>query len=126
MAIDVTYFQFRGFAFKPDSISFGDGETLDVNINRNGTVNTIPIKKLTATFTVVGGTDTDLVQMQNERDNNIRGLINGSAQGEDIDVFGYRVEKALLTNVNPSAPIQVDGFNIFDSIELTYESQVFV
>lgn len=126
MAIGVNYFQFRGFAFKPDAISFGDGETLDVNINRNGTVNTIPIKKKTVTFTVVGGTDTDLVQMQNERDNNIRGLINGSARGEDIDVFGFRIEEALLVDVNPSAPIQVDGFNIFDSIELIYQSQVFV
>lgn len=126
MALGVTFFQFRGFAFKQDAISFGDGESLDVNINRNGVVTKIPIKKRTVTFTLVGATDVNLITLQNERDNNIAGLINGSVVPEDINIFGYVIEDAVLTEVKPSAPININGFNIFDKIELTYESQVYV
>jgi hypothetical protein len=126
MSLAVTYFQFRGFAFKQDAISFGDGESLDVNINRNGLINKVPIKKRTVTFTVVGALDTDLVVLENERDASIGGLINGSAAPEDINILGYIIEQALLTDVKPSAPININGFNIFDKIELTFESQVFV
>ena len=125
MSLGVTFFQLRGFAFKQDAISFGDGESLDVNINRNGVINKIPITKKTVTFSLVGATDTDLVSLQNERDNNISGLINGSTAGEDIDIFGYTIPQAVLTKVTPSAPINVNGFNIFDKIELVFESQVY-
>lgn len=125
MTLGVTFFQLRGYAFKQDAISFGDGESLDININRGGVVNKIPIKKRTVTLTIVGATDTDLVQLQNERDNNISGLINGSAVPENINILGYIIEQALLTEVKPSAPITVNGFNIFDKIELTFESQVY-
>lgn len=124
--LNVTYFNFRGFAFKPDAISFGDGETIDININRNSTINTIPIKKKTMQLTIVGGTDQDLISLQNERDNNVSGLINGSAITENINVLGYVILDALLTEVVPSAPIQVAGNNIFDNIVLTFSSQTFV
>ena len=125
MSLGVTFFQLRGFAFKQDAISFGDGENLDVNINRNGNINKIPITKKTVTFSLVGATDIDLVSLQNERDNNISGLINGSVAAQDINIFGYIIEQAILTKVTPSAPINVNGFNIFDKIELVFESQVY-
>lgn len=57
--------------------------------------------------------------------NNISGLINGSATGEDINILGYIVPNALLTRVPPSDPITINGFNIFDTIELEYSSQEF-
>lgn len=125
MALGVTFFQLRGFAFKQDAISFGDGESLDVNINRNGTITKIPITKKTVTFSLVGATDVDLISLQNERDNNIAGLINGSVAAADINIFGYIVPLAILTKVTPTAPINVNGFNIFDKIELLFESQVY-
>ncbi|MBN3946415.1 MAG: hypothetical protein HWQ38_07955 [Nostoc sp. NMS7] len=125
MGLNVSFFQLRGYAFKQDAISFGDGESIDVDINRSGTITKIPITKKTATFSLVGATDTDLVSLQNERDNNIAGLINGSVTGEDIDILGYIVRSAVLTKVTPTAPINVNGFNIFDKIELLFESQVY-
>lgn len=41
MTVGVTYFQKDGFTFKPESISFGDGNSLEVKINCNGTINVI-------------------------------------------------------------------------------------
>lgn len=67
MMVGVTYFQKDGFAFKPESISFGDGESLEIKINRNGTINVIPITKKTVTLTLEGATDVDLVSLQNKR-----------------------------------------------------------
>jgi hypothetical protein len=125
MALDVVFFQYRGFGFKQDAISFGDGESLDININRGGNINKIPIVKRTVTLKVVGATDTDLTTLENERENNISGLINGSAATIDINILGYVIPSALLTKVTPSAPITVNGFNIFDSIDLLFESQVY-
>lgn len=114
MTVGVTYFQKDGFAFKPESICFGDGNSLEIKINRNGTINVIPITKNIVTLTLEGATNVDLVALQNKRDNNIFRLINGSATGEDINILGYIIPNALLTRVTPSAPITVNGFNIFD------------
>jgi adenylate cyclase len=49
-------------------------------------------------------------------------LINASASGEDIDVLGRKVYNAFLYRVAPSGPINVNGINIFDTIELEYRS----
>ena len=126
MAINANYFQFRGYAFKPDAISFGDGQTQDVNINRNGTIVTAQIAKKTVTFSLVGATDTDLAAFLNERDNNISGLITGAASFEDINIFGYLIPDALLTKVTPSAPFNAAGINLFDKIDLEFQSQTFI
>lgn len=126
MALNANYFQFRGYAFKPDAISFGDGETQDVNINRGGTIVKTQLVKKTVTFSVVGATDTDLVQFQNERDNNIQGLITGAAAFEDINIFGYLIPDAILVKVTPSAPFSAAGINLFDKIDLEFQSQTFI
>lgn len=125
MAISAVFYQKNGYAFKPESISFGDGETLDVKINRNGTINTIPIIKRQVTLSLEGATNVTLSTFQNERDDNIAGLIAGSTTGEDMDIMGYLIEKAVLTKVTPSAPITVNGITVFDKIDLQYDSQVY-
>lgn len=122
MAIDVNFYQFQGYAFKPESISFGDGESLDVKINRGGNIATVPIVKRTVTFSLEGATDVDLANFEAERESNISGLISGSTSGQNIDVMGYLIESAILTKVTPSAPINVNGFVIFDKIDLEYSS----
>jgi hypothetical protein len=125
MAINANYFPFRGYTFKPDSIAFSDRETQDVNINRNGTITTVQLVKKTVTFTLVGGTEADLVAFENERDNNVSGLITGAASFEDINVFGYLIPDAILTKVNPSKPFTANGINFMDTIELVFDSQTF-
>lgn len=130
MAIPVQFYTMeRGgqvYAFKPESISFNDGESLDIKINANGNVNTVQIKQREVTLTLEGARDVDLQAFENERENGVLGLINGAAITENMNIFGYIVYDALLTNVNPTAPIQVAGRTLFDSIELTYTSQSYV
>lgn len=62
------------------------------------------ISKKTVTLNLKGATNVDLVALQNKRDNNISGLINGAVL-EDIDNLGYVIPKALLTRVTPSVLI---------------------
>jgi hypothetical protein len=127
MAISVEYFVFNNRTFKPDNISFGEGETLEIKINggASGKVTTVPLAMRTATLTVEGATSIDLTSVQDERDNNIRDLIRQRAVLQDLDFGGYVVEQALLLKFTPSAPIKVDGVTIYETIELEYQSQVY-
>ena len=126
MPINVNFFQFQGYAFKPESISFGDGESLEVKINRGGKIANIPIVKRTVTFSLEGATDVDLQNFETERENNVGGLIAGTTTGQNIDIFGYTIYDAILTKVTPSAPIQVNGFTIYDKVDLEYTSLTYV
>jgi hypothetical protein len=124
MPIPVALFQFRGKAFDSGDVSFGQAETKDIQINRNGNINKVQIAKESVTFSIKGAIDADLGQFDSERSNNVLGLINGSVIGEDIDILGKTIYSAILTRVSPSAPISVNGVTIFEQIELEYASQV--
>lgn len=116
------------YAFKPEDISFGDDETLEVRLNRNGDISTIPINKKSATLTLNGAVDVDLGVFQSERDQNIRDMITNAAPvGADM-VFStnYVLYNAYLRNVTPSAPITVEGQVIYETIELEFVSQAYV
>ena len=123
MTIPVILFTFRGYAFDSGDISFGEAETRDIQINRNGDINTVQIRKESATFTLRGATDVDLIKFEAERANNVINLINGSAIGEDIAILGKTLFSALLYSVQPSAPISVAGNTIYEQITLEYRSQ---
>lgn len=131
MAISFKYFTFAVngvvYAVKPDGVSFGEGETVDILINggSDGTVTSIPIKKRQVTLSVEGVTDVDIARIQNKRDENVRDLINRRAVTQDLSFGGFLVEKTLLTDFTPSAPKIVDGIGIFDKMDLVFTSQVF-
>ncbi len=125
MPIAVSLFQYKGYAFNPDDISFGDSENRDILINRNGAIQTVSLRKESVTFSLKGATDADLQSLEQERVNNTIGLINGSVTGEDISVLGKTIYKAFLYRVTPSGPINVNGITIFDQIELEYRSPEF-
>jgi len=125
MPIQVSLFQFKGYAFNPDDISFGDSETKDILINRNGAIQTVSLRKETVTFSLKGATDTDLQMLEQERVNNTVGLINGSVSGEDINILGKTIYNAFLYRVAPTGPITVNGITVFDSIEMEYRSPEF-
>ena len=125
MPIQVSLFQFKGYAFNPDDISFGDSETKDVLINRNGAIQTVSLRKESVTFSLKGATDIDLQKLEQERTNNTIGLINGSASGENINILGKTIFNAFLYRVGPTGPINVNGITIFDTIELEFRSPEF-
>lgn len=130
MSIPVALFKLtRGgkeYAFLPGSVSFGDGETLSVKINHFGTVDTIDLKKKQVTLKLEGAVGVDLTTFLSERENNVISMLNSNPIGEDINVFGYIIERAYLKEVTPTAPVQVAGISLFDSIDLLYQSQDYV
>jgi predicted ester cyclase len=131
MAISFKYFTFAVdgviYAVKPDGVSFGDGESVDIAINggSDGTVTNIPITKKQVTLSVEGVTDIDIARIQNKRDENIRDLINRRAVTQDLNFGGYVIEKSLITQFTPSAPKIVDGIGVFDKMDIVFSSQVF-
>lgn len=127
MAINVDFFVFKDRTYRPEDISFGEAETYEVTINGGdkGTITTIPLRKRTATLTLRGAVEADLNSVQTERDANIVALINRNEDVETLDFGGFLVEDALLTDFTPSAPVTVEGNVIFETIELTYSSQVY-
>lgn len=127
MGINLEYFVFKGRTYQPEDISFGDGETKDILINggAKGTNTTIKIKKQQVTLTLRGGSDDDMVGIQNEREQNIKDLLRKREETEDLDFGGFVVEQALLLDFKPAAPTKIDGITIYETIELTYGSQIF-
>lgn len=127
MAITHNYFVIGGRTYKPEDISFGEAETLDLVINggENGTMTTVPITKRQATLTAKGIVGDVLAEIDAERSNNISNLLRNQAETQTLNFGGYLIEDALLISFKPSAPQIVDGLTIFDSVELTYNSQVF-
>lgn len=120
--IDVELFQFRGFAFQPGDIQFGDGESLDVLINSGGRQTKFQVSQTTVTFTVKGALASDVASFETERANNIRSLLNRTAVGEDIPISGKIVPGALLLKVTPTAPITIGGVEIIESMQLEFRS----
>ena len=124
MTVPVAYYVFRGMAFDSGDITFGEAENKDIFINRAGTINKVNIKKDSVTFKIRGGTDVNLAAFEQEREDTVIGLINGTATPEDIDILGRTVSSAVLTKVTPSAPLSVAGNTIYESIDLEFQSQV--
>jgi len=114
------------YAFKPESISFGDDESLEVKFNRSGDIKTVPLSKKTVTLTLEGAVSADLTIWQGERDQNIIDMIAGTDVGEDIVFGSYTIFNAYLRNMTPSAPLTVNGITTYESIELEFVSQVYV
>lgn len=130
MPIPVTFFKMTrsgtDYAFKPESISFGDDESLEIKFNRFGDIKTVPLSKKTVTLTLEGAVSTDLTIWQAERDSNIVDMINGNEIGEDLVFGAYTIYNAYLRNLTPSAPMTVNGIMTYESIELEFVSQVYV
>lgn len=110
----------------PPSISFGDGETLAIKLNQNRRITSVDLKQKQVTLKLEGAVGSILQGFLDERDNNILALINGTPIGADLDIFGYPIYEAYLKEVTPSAPIEVAGITIYESIDLVFQSQQYV
>lgn len=130
MPIPVNFFTLtrngKIYAFKPEDISFGDDETLEVKLNQGGDISVIPLVKKSVTLTLNGAVDVDLTVFENERVQNVQDLLDNQAIGEDMVFSSYIIYDAYLRKVTPTAPITVSGKTLFDTIELEFASRVYV
>lgn len=130
MPIPVTFFTLarnsRIFAFKPESVSFGDGEGLDLKVNQNRVITPISLKMKQVTLKLEGAVGAILQDFLDERENNIVSLLNGNPIGVDMNFFGYVIYKAYLKEVVPSGCLEVGGITLYQNIDLIFQSQVYV
>lgn len=112
------------FAFNPDDISFGEADTRDISINRAGDIQTIQLKKDSVTFTIRGASDTDLGDLETERETQLVNLITNPAPTTqpNLVVLGKTIFAPILYRVAPSGPITVQGQVIYESIEVELRS----
>ncbi|MFM6196330.1 MAG: hypothetical protein ACKPEN_17525 [Planktothrix sp.] len=116
----------KTYAFKPEDISFGDDETLEVKLNQGGDIAVIPLVKKSVTLTLNGAVDVDLDTFENERVQNVQDLIDNQPVGANMSFSNYIIYNAYLRKVTPTAPITVSGKTLFDTIELEYVSRAYV
>lgn len=131
MPIDVALYQKeingRTYAFDTGDISFGDAGTKDVLRNTGIDIVSVQLRKRQVTFTIRGATGADLANLYAERDNNIIQLLTSTTVlGEDIQIGQDTIYKALLLDVQSGPPITVAGQALIESIQLRYDSQVYV
>jgi hypothetical protein len=130
MPIPVSFFKItragKDYAFKPEDISFGDDETLEVKLNQGGDIAVIPLVKKSVTLTIQGAVDADLDTFESERTQNVQNLIDNQPVGANMAFASYIIYSAYLRKVTPTAPITVSGKTLFDTIELEFASRVYV
>jgi hypothetical protein len=110
------------FAFEPGDISIGDGKTKEVIINSGGKLTDVTLTQPTITFTVKGAIGPDVESFDALRSANILSLLNRTAVGETIQISGKIITNAVLLKVTPSAPINVAGIPIIETVALEYKS----
>ena len=130
MPIPVNFFSLtrntKTWAFKPEDISFGDDDTLEVKLNQGGDIAVVPLVKKSVTLTIQGAVDTDLDVFETERVQNVQDLLDNQPVGEDMSFSNYIIYNAYLRKVTPTAPITVSGKTLFDTIELEFVSRAYV
>lgn len=116
----------RIFAFDTGDISFGEDENRQVPKNLGDNILNLTFRKENVTLTVRGANNADFEFLEALKNANRDTLIRAttSIDGEDITIGAKVIENALLLDVQPSAPILVLGDAIYESIALTFSSQI--
>lgn len=125
MALSVSFTVLRGLAFAPSDITWGDAQSVSVDIDNGGAL-------LQASFARPSlqanarGIDSDTVTViLNESKSNRSSLILGSSPTtERIDISG-RSMSGFISKVEPSGEIIVNGTAIVESCRITWEGVEF-
>lgn len=129
MALDVALMMFpeipeiAPFAFERGSISFGEAQSEEIALNYGGNIERVPIRRRQVQLTVVGALDTDVVALENVRQDNVRAMINRQEIGYTTNIAGIVMEQMYLANVEPSGTIRVEGTQILEQMVLTYNAR---
>lgn len=129
MALDVALMTFpeieeiSEFAFERGNISFGEAQSEEIPLNYGGNIERVNIRRRQLQLTVIGALDTDVVALENKRQENVRAMINREDIGVTVSVAGITMEKMYLANVEPSGTIRVEGTEILEQMTLTYNAR---
>lgn len=127
MGVSVGLLQFKGFAVRPEDVTFGEAATKDLQfLSSGGSVMTASFKRPSVSIVLRGLTQQQAQPFIQIAQQAAFSLFTGAAPRELIAIAGFQVPDAVLVSAIPSAPIQIAGEALIDQIALTYESQVFV
>lgn len=122
MTVSVRFFAHNGIAYAPGDISWGDAQSIGVDIDNNGQVLqagfTRPSLQLNAK-----GIDAGIVRDLHESSKSIRlSLVTGIIPSpETISVSGRSI-RAFLSKVEPSGSITVASYELIESCRINYEA----
>lgn len=115
----------RDFAFDTPDISFGDGNTKDVERNIGSDILKFTLRKRQVTLTIRGATKDDIEGIYAELENNINRLLNanGPVAGTNIVIGADTIENAILLSVQSGPPITIGGVPVIEQVQVRYDSQ---
>lgn len=118
----------KQYAFDTGDISFGDAETKDVDRNVGTDIINFTLRKRQVTFTIRGANAADVQSLVQAREDSILQLVNATepVTGEDIVLGGDTIYSAILVDVQAGPPINIGSTSLVETVEVTYDSTVFV
>lgn len=122
MTVSVRFFVYDGIAYAPSDISWGDAQSIGIDVDNNGQVIqagfTRPSLQLSAK-----GIDSGIVQTLHEssKSNRLSLVIGSTPSLKSITVSGRSIQ-AFLSKVEPSGYITVAGHELIESCRINYEA----
>jgi len=122
MALSIVNLIVDGIAYESQDIAFGDAETKEITVQRDGKILRVNLKKRQVTFTARGVTQLQVTQFEQKAEDNIRKMIFGGLQTINIDIGGYVIADAVLFSITPSAPTLIEGVALYENCQFVYNS----
>ena len=121
MALSVSFTVLRGLAFAPSDITWGDAQSVSVDIDNNGALLQAGFARPSLQANARGIDSNTVSGIFNESKANRSSLILGNSPStETIDISG-RSMSGFISKVEPSGEIIIEGTAIVESCRITWE-----
>lgn len=123
MPVSIQLLQFEGFAVLPEDIQFGEANSTEILVNRNGAISNFSVARDTLTVTLKGINANQAQGFVDLARNNRQSLVrSGNAPLRTITIAGKTLINACLIKATPSGTIKVAGLELMESLQLEYQS----
>lgn len=125
MALSVSFTVLRGLAFAPSDITWGDAQSVSVDIDNGGALLQAGFARPSLQANARGIESGTVTGIFNESRSNRSSLILGNSPAtETIDISG-RSMSGFISKVEPSGEIIIEGTAIVESCRITWEGVEF-
>lgn len=122
MPLSVTFKAIDGIAFAPSDLSWGEAQSIGVDLDNNGTVLQASFYRPTLQGEAKGlKADTIANYFSQAKDNRVNLIKGGVPATNRINVSGRTID-GFISKVEPGGSITVEGIELVESCRLTWES----